>query len=179
MDDLAVVFLDVFDENKRGVDAFIDVGDLADEIKDRPLFARGQCVKITVAVRILVQYFLQLFGHWQAVFAFICRKFDRDLVTGRDAELVAFSFIDDDRKNLAPRNKRALETDLAVDRTDDPPCTVFFLKPFGDLRFDGNEMPAGFDGRFSENCIEFGWFYHSSLFLVPAEHATRIASCSK
>ena len=52
-DDLSFVLFEVFDENERGVDAFVDVLHLADPVQNRALLAGGEFVESFVALAVL------------------------------------------------------------------------------------------------------------------------------
>ncbi len=106
----------MFDKDERGVDAVVDVFDLAKVIKHRTLFTGGERVEQAVARTVLPQDFPEFGGHREAVFALVAGQFNGDRIALSYTDLLSLLFVDDDVKNVAPRHQSALERLGSVDR---------------------------------------------------------------
>ena len=74
--DLALVFLEVFDDDERPVDAEVDIGFLAGQVKQGALLARRERMKKAVAFGVLIEHLAKFLGHRQTVFTGVKLKPD-------------------------------------------------------------------------------------------------------
>src|SRR5688572_4531277 len=118
----------MLDDDESDVYTTVDILVSADGVKHRTLHARRQHVKDAVTFRILVENFLQLFGHGKSILARVFDHLECHFVTRFYSQRVSDLLIRADVKAFTVREHRALKSEFAVSRAHNPTRAVLYFE---------------------------------------------------